>query len=73
VAEDGSIAAIIDWESAVFYPLFWLGTKPLISAGFSLHGAETRAWATLLAACIEQEGFPSDVHTYQAWKREIRK
>ncbi|KAF1938381.1 hypothetical protein EJ02DRAFT_473950 [Clathrospora elynae] len=43
VTEDGSIVGIIDWESAAFYPKFWLGTKPLVSTRFFLRGAEKKA------------------------------
>jgi len=42
VKEDGSIVGIIDWESAAFYPMFWLGTKPLVSAGFLLRGEKEK-------------------------------
>ncbi|KAF2815600.1 uncharacterized protein BDZ99DRAFT_457582 [Mytilinidion resinicola] len=72
VTEDGSIVGIVDWESAAFYPMFWLGTKPLVSAGFFLHsGAERRAWAILLASSLEEEGFASDMVRYLAWKKAV--
>lgn len=73
VTEDGTIAGIIDWESAAFYPTFWLGTKPLVSAGFHLPGAEKQAWANLLATALEREGFSLDIETFQAWKKAIGK
>lgn len=73
VTEDGSIVGIIDWESAAFYPTFWLGTKPLVSAGFFLHGTEMRAWAVLLASTLEREGLSSDMQKYQAWRKAIGK
>jgi hypothetical protein len=73
VAEDGNIAGVIDWESAAFYPRFWLGTKPLVSAGFLLQGVgeERKAWAKLLASELENKGFAPDMKKYEAWKRAI--
>ncbi|KAF2635821.1 hypothetical protein P280DRAFT_461233 [Massarina eburnea CBS 473.64] len=73
VTEDGSIVGIIDWESAAFYPKFWLGTKPLVSAGFFLRGAEKRAWAALLASALEREGFSPDMSKFQAWEKAVGK
>ncbi|KAK4042347.1 kinase-like domain-containing protein [Parachaetomium inaequale] len=31
VSDDGRLSGIIDWESAAYYPRFWLATKPLIT------------------------------------------
>ncbi|KAH8723984.1 hypothetical protein GQ44DRAFT_773563 [Phaeosphaeriaceae sp. PMI808] len=36
VSDEGEISGIIDRESAGFYPRFWVGAKPLVSAGFYL-------------------------------------
>jgi Phosphotransferase enzyme family len=75
VADDGNIVGIIDWESAAFYTRFWLGTKPLVSAGFLLQctcsGEERTVWAKLLASALEREGFTPDMKTYDTWKRAI--
>ncbi|CBX90596.1 hypothetical protein LEMA_P056300.1 [Plenodomus lingam JN3] len=73
VTDDGSIVGIIDWESAAFYPKFWLGTKPLVSVGFTVRGAEKRAWAVLLASSLERVGFSPDLDKYEAWKKAIGK
>lgn len=73
VKEDGTIVGIIDWESAAFYPMFWLGTKPLVSAGFYLQGKERRAWAVLLADALEHEGLPSNMEMYEAWRKAIER
>jgi hypothetical protein len=73
VSKNGSIAGIIDWESAAYYPKFWLGTKPLVSAGFSLHIEHERwAWATLLGKSLAREGFLPDMETYEIWKKAVR-
>jgi len=73
VGEDGSVVGIIDWESAGFYPMFWLGTKPLVSAGFFLYEAERLAWARLLASTLEREGLMPNMEMYQAWKKAVGK
>lgn len=44
VSDDGLVNESLDWESAGFYPAFWIALKPLISAAFyldsSLKGVE---------------------------------
>jgi hypothetical protein len=72
VSKDGSIAGVLDWESAAYYPKFWLGTKPLISAGFQVSGPEKKAWAYLLARSLENKGLPSDMGSFEAWQSAIR-
>jgi hypothetical protein len=75
VDENGNIIGVVDWESAAYYPLFWICTKPLVSAGFYVlgKGAERLAWATLLTEELEKEGLLSDMEKYQAWKKAIGK
>lgn len=74
VTDEGRITGILDWDSAAFYPRFWLGTKPLVSAGFYLEGvikAEKRGWANLLAQNLDFEGFSSNIKAYSEWKFAI--
>lgn len=72
VSEDGGVVGIIDWESAAFYPRFWVGTKPFVSAGFILERASQRwAWAKLLAGSLERTGFPPNVALYREWRKAI--
>jgi hypothetical protein len=73
VTEDGSIVGIIDWESAAYYPKFWVATKPLVSPAFSVRGADKGAWVDLLANALKREGFLPDIRKYQAWQKAIRK
>ena len=73
VTENGNVVGIIDWESAAFYPKFWLGTKPLVSAGFLLSGTEREAWAVLLADALKREGFAANMERYRAWEQAIQK
>lgn len=74
VDEHGELVGILDWESAAFYPVFWVGTKPLVSAGFFLQGlgVEKKAWAHLLADALGKEGFTPDMKRYLAWRKSIQ-
>jgi Phosphotransferase enzyme family len=76
VSNQGEINGIIDWESAGFYPRFWIGTKPLVSAGFFLNGTDIdkrKAWSTLLSRSLEEKGFMSHVEHYQTWRSALGK
>tara|TARA_R110002003_G_scaffold657_3_gene21049 strand:+ start:5675 stop:6337 length:663 start_codon:yes stop_codon:yes gene_type:complete len=72
VARDGSIAGVIDWESAAYYPRFWLGTQPLVSSGFHIPGKEGKAWPHHLARSLESKGFLPDMQKYEAWRSAFR-
>jgi hypothetical protein len=56
--------------------VFWLGTKPLVSAGFFLPSGDgdRRVWLILLTKALEQEEeFATDMEKYQIWKSAIGK
>lgn len=36
VSKEGNVEGILDWESAGFYPLCWIASEPMRSAGFYL-------------------------------------
>jgi hypothetical protein len=60
VSEGGNVEGILDWESAGFYPRFWIASKPLLSAGFYLNsteGTKREAWRDLLGSMLKKEGF----------------
>lgn len=58
VSNDGEIKGILDWESAAFYPKFWISLKPYISAGFFLNTEESRyEWVDLLESKLSNVGF----------------
>ncbi|KAF1363993.1 hypothetical protein EJ07DRAFT_152058 [Lizonia empirigonia] len=65
------IVAVLDWESAAFYPPFWLGTKPMESPGFRLSAGDRNAWAISLTAALEKEGFAQDREKFLLWKSSI--
>jgi len=70
VDDDGQLTGVLNWESAAFYPEFWLATKPLLSAGFFLENSEAdrQAWASLLTSALQREGFAPDNGKYVRWK-----
>ena len=60
VSEEGNVEGILDWESAGFYPRYWIILKPMRSAGFYLKSAEgtkREAWRDLLRHMLMKEGF----------------
>ncbi|KAL9102404.1 MAG: hypothetical protein Q9163_002449 [Psora crenata] len=68
VSKEGNVEAILDWESAGFYPRLWIASKPMLSAGFYLHceGFEREAWGDLLRGMLEKEGYkPVTFQNYQ--------
>lgn len=71
VDDRGEIVAVLDWESAAFYPPFWLGTKPMESPGFRLTNDDRDAWARSLTAALAGEGFAQDRKTFMLWRRRI--
>jgi len=67
---DNSISGILDWESAAYYPRFWIATKPRLSAGFYLQKDRTypKAWSNMLADMLGFHGFPQDIQGYNKWE-----
>uniref|UniRef100_A0A093V7A4 Uncharacterized protein YcbJ n=1 Tax=Talaromyces marneffei PM1 TaxID=1077442 RepID=A0A093V7A4_TALMA len=58
VSQDGEVNGILDWESAAFYPDFWVSLKPYISAGFLLNTNESRhEWVDLFETKLSEIGF----------------
>jgi len=67
VSESGNVEGIIDWESAGFYPRFWIASKPMLSPGFYLSPAEgtnREAWRDLLRRMLQKEGFEPAVFRF---------
>ena len=60
VSASGKVMGILDWESAGFYPRYWIVLKPKCSAGFYLkttEGTKREAWRDLLRSELMKEGF----------------
>lgn len=74
VSDEGHINSVIDWESAGYLPRFHIGTKPCVSAGFSLADlkGEEWAWRLLLSKSLEQKGFAPDLELYRSWQKAVR-
>jgi hypothetical protein len=75
VSDSGDkIAAIIDWESAGYYPKFWVATRPAASWAYRLEGTSTDAekyeWRTLLVEALEMKEFSSAISVYTKWSKE---
>jgi hypothetical protein len=69
---DSAITGILDWESAAYYPRFWIATKPRLSAGFYLQKDRTdqKAWSNILGEMLEVDGFPQNIEGYNKWRRK---
>jgi hypothetical protein len=80
VSCDGNVNGVIDWESAGFYPHFWIGTKPRVSGGFVLEGLDGRrlegdewkGWLLLLHKSLEEKGFGSDLDQWRVWSKAVK-
>lgn len=77
VSDDGnSVAAIIDWANAAYYPRFWANTIIYVVGGFIMEDervpeAERCDWAKMLSAALEAQGFQERKEQYQAWRKEV--
>ncbi|KAL9107638.1 MAG: hypothetical protein Q9187_008399 [Circinaria calcarea] len=73
VSDDGnSVATIIDWEAAAYFPRFWVATKPASNWAFRLGSttdAEKNEWAELLVSALEMKGFNSLDTVYLKWNK----
>jgi Phosphotransferase enzyme family len=71
VSNDGEVKGILDWESAAFYPRFWVSLKPYLSAGFNLDTPESRReWADLLIVKLSEAGFEFNMKHVE-WFRQL--
>ncbi|KAI4188407.1 MAG: hypothetical protein LQ346_005321 [Caloplaca aetnensis] len=71
VSEDGIVEGVIDWESAGFYPEFWIATKPSVSPGLDLcpapAGCDELDWRRALKTELERLGFPQANMWFMEW------
>lgn len=71
VSEDGMVEGVIDWESAGYYPRFWIATKPSVSPGLDLcpapPGCEEWDWRKSLKTELERLGFPQANTWFMDW------
>ena len=73
ISDDGRVAGILDWESAGYYPAFWIATKPAVSPAFNFdarieeHGEHE--WRKCLRDELERLGYPQVGEWYMKWFR----
>ena len=76
ISDDGSVAGIIDWEAAGYYPRFWIATKPAFGPGLDFDppvaGFEDFEWRKSLRAELEHLGFPQAAVWWMEWKKSRR-
>jgi hypothetical protein len=69
VSEDGdSVAAIIDWEAAAYFPSFWVATKPATGWAYYLGtGIDKKGWSKMLVEALTAKGFECLDTVYTKW------
>jgi hypothetical protein len=75
VSKNGNvITGIIDWESAAYYPRFWVATKPVVASAFWLESTtiEPKLWGELLGQALEAMGYKRLDTVYRNWNNARR-
>lgn len=70
ISKDGNvITGIIDWESAAYYPRFWIATKPVVASAFWLESTiiEPKLWGELFGQALEAVGYKRLDTVYLTW------
>ena len=73
VSADGHVTGIIDWESAAYYPQFWVATKPVFSGSFWLECEtdEPKLWGQLLGQALETKGYKRQDAIFRRWNSAV--
>ncbi|KAH7304474.1 hypothetical protein B0I35DRAFT_445304 [Stachybotrys elegans] len=74
VSEDGNhVTGIIDWESAAYYPQFWIATKPVYAGAFWLECEtdEPKLWGQLLGQALDAFNYRQADTTFRRWSKSI--
>ena len=73
ISNDGKVAGILDWESAGYYPSFWIATKPTVSPAFNFYPQipehEDHEWRKRLRDELKQVGYSQIGEWYIKWLR----
>ena len=73
ISNDGKVAGVLDWESAGYYPAFWIATKPAVSPAFNFDPQipehEEHEWRKRLRDELERLGYPQMGEWYMKWFR----
>ncbi|CAI6095175.1 unnamed protein product [Clonostachys chloroleuca] len=63
-----ALACIINWESAAYYPSFWVATKPLLdSFDLECDRVTPKSWAHILRRKLEVHHFTEQNRVYDRW------
>lgn len=74
VSEDcDRVTGIIDWESAAYYPRFWVATKPVTAGAFYLECEtdEPKLWGQLLGQALEKNGYKRLDTAFRRWNSSV--
>ncbi|KAF9768343.1 hypothetical protein IL306_014377 [Fusarium sp. DS 682] len=74
ISEDGShVTGIIDWESAAYYPQFWIATKPVYAGSFWLECEtdEPKLWGQLLGQALDAYNYRQVDATFRRWSKSV--
>jgi hypothetical protein len=76
VSDDGdSVAAIIDWEAAAYFPSFWVATRPATNWAYRLSeptpavGQERYEWSSLFTKALVAKGFSCQDTVITKWNK----
>ena len=73
ISNGGKVAGILDWESAGYYPAFWISTKPTVSPAFNFDPPipehEDHEWRKCLRDELVRLGYPKLGEWYMRWFR----
>jgi hypothetical protein len=71
ISDNNKIKAMLDWESAGFYPKYWVTLNPYMSLGFCLPATNNHcAWADLLITKLVKRGFVLDMGCIE-WHKDL--
>lgn len=72
VSDDGTLAGILGWEAAGYYPTFWFATKPAVSPGLdfcpSVADCADGEWRKRLRIELESWGYPQAGQWFMKWR-----
>lgn len=73
ISNGGNVAGILDWESAGYYPAFWIATKPTVAPAFNFDPQipkhEEHEWRKRLRDELVRLGYSKLGEWYMRWFR----
>ncbi|CAG9946372.1 unnamed protein product [Clonostachys rosea f. rosea IK726] len=72
VMQDGTVSGIIDWESAAYYPQFWVATKTSLPAfHLECETDDPTLWGQLLGQALEVCGYKRLDAEFRRWVKAV--